>query len=121
MRNITVLLAVMVMILVATNLPAGESQIMVPVSLNYVNNSGSPQNFSTYSYYPDWLMGWLFYKFNHHGFRSGIGIMTTRQIHFYYRPLFDTANKTKFETIAINAILDYDDYTHIDRAFENKE
>jgi len=119
MRNITILLAALMMILVATNLPAGELRVRVPVNLNGVNNSSPLQNFSVYSYCPDKLGGWLFYKFGHHGFRSAA--MSARQSDSYYEDLPNSAKRIKLGTITINAILDYDDYTHIDKFLENKE
>ena len=118
MRNTTVLLAVLALILATTNLPAGKSRVRMPVSLNNVNDSSSPQNISAYSYCPDWLKGWLFFKFDHHSFRNGI--ISNRQMDSYYTGLFNSANRIEFEAITINAILDYDDYTHIDRFIESK-
>jgi len=119
MRNLTFILTGLVIILAAVNLPATEPQIMVSVSLNNVNNSGSPQNDFQYSCCADWVRSWLFYKFSPHGFKSGI--ISPRQTRLYYNGLFDSAKSIKFEKIAINAILDYEDYTHIDKMLEDKD
>jgi hypothetical protein len=119
MRNFIIMIAMLVLILATAVLSAEMSQIKIPVYLDNITKASPPQYSSTFSYCPAFFRGWSYYKFGRHSF--GSTTISRVQIRPNRGNLFKFASGIKNWGIVTNAILDYDDYTHIDKFFENKE